>query len=276
MFQEKVVWVTGASSGIGMALAAEFAMRGAYLILSGRRVDALNEVRDQCLGLGLPEDTIKVLAFDVADESALPNAVLQAKEFKGRIDFLINNAGISQRSSAIDTEMSTYRKLFEVDVFGQIGLTRLVLPIMLEQGNGHIAVTSSVAGKIGVPFRTGYCAAKHAVMGYFDALRTEVAHRNIQVTTITPGFIRTQISQNALKGDGSSFGKTDTSIAGGMEVDECAKVILKGFEKGKKEIAVGVGMEMHALRIKRFFPNTLFKMMNKQYRKMAKSNYFED
>lgn len=276
MFDKKVVWITGASSGIGMALADELAMRGARLILSGRRVDALNEVRDQCLGLGLPEDTLMVLPFDLADESALPDVVQQAKAFKGRIDFLINNAGISQRSSAIDTQMSTYRKLFEVDVFGQIALTRLVLPIMMEQGNGHIAVTSSVAGKLGVPFRTGYCAAKHAIMGFFDALRTEVAHRNIQVTTITPGYIRTQISENALKGDGSSFGKTDTSIAGGMEPDECAKVILRGFEKGKLEIPVGVGMEMHALKLKRFFPNTLFKMMNRQYRKMAKSHYFED
>jgi short-subunit dehydrogenase len=276
MFNEKVVWITGASSGIGAALASEFAMRGANLILSGRREDALSEVREQCLGLGRTPDSILVLPFDIADETAIPAAVQQAQEFKGRIDLLINNAGISQRSSALDTQMSTYRRLFEVDFFGQIGLTREVLPIMLEQGNGHIAVTSSVAGKIGVPFRTGYCAAKHAVMGYFDALRTEVSHRNIQVTTITPGFIRTQISENALHGDGSAFGKTDTSIAGGMEVEECAKVILKGFEKGKQEIPVGVGMEMHALRIKRFFPNTLLKMMNRQYRKMAKSNYFED
>jgi len=155
--------------------------------------------------------------------------------------------------------MSVYRQILEVDVLGQIALTKSVLPLMLEQGSGHIVITSSVAGKIGAPQRTGYCAAKHAVMGFFDALRAETCHHGVQVTTITPGFIRTNISVNALKGDGSEFGTMDDDVAGGMDVTRCAEVIMDGFHKGIPEIAVGEGMEMKALWLKRFFPKAVFK-----------------
>ncbi len=271
MFKNQVVWITGASSGIGEALAQEFAREGARLILSARREEALAAVAEKCRAAA----AVHIVPFDIADEAAIQPAVDQVVATAGRIDLLINNAGISQRSSAIETELSTYRKLFEVDVFGQIALTKAVLPIMLEQGSGHLAVTASVAGKIGAPFRTGYCAAKHAMMGFFDSLRTEVAHKNIRVTTITPGYIRTSISENAVRGDGQTFGKTDEAIAGGMEVGPAAEVIMRGFRKGKQEIPVGVGIEMHALKIKRYFPNLLFKIMNKQYTKVAKSNHIE-
>lgn len=261
MYKDKVIWITGASSGIGEALALEFAAQGAKLILSARRADVLKEVEDKCANAGA-SGTL-VLPLDVTDETSMPDVVKAAKEKWGQIDFLLNNAGISQRSLCVDTDMDTYRKLFEVDVFGQIALTKHVLEVMLEQGSGHLAVTASVAGKIGARQRTGYCAAKHAMMGFFDALRTEVAANNIKVTTITPGFIRTAISENAMKGDGSTFGKMDDNIAGGMDVTECAKVVMSGFMKGKKEIPVGKGIEMKALLIKRFFPNTLFKMTEK-------------
>jgi short-subunit dehydrogenase len=172
---------------------------------------------------------------------------------------LINNAGISQRSLCVDTDMSVYRKIFEVDVLGQIALTKAVLPLMLAQGSGHIAITSSVAGKIGVPLRTGYCAAKHAVMGFYDALRAETAKNGVRVTTITPGYISTNVAINALNGDGSTFGRTDKNIANGMDVNRCAQVIMEGFRKGMPEIAVGEGMEMKALWLKRFFPKVVFK-----------------
>ena len=268
MFNDQVVWITGASSGIGEALALEFAQQGAKLILSARRVDVLNEVKQRCDAISGGTEAL-VLPLDVTDEAAIPPAVEQARAFGGRIDLLLNNAGISQRSSCLNTEMSTYRKLFEIDVFGQIALTKAVLPIMVEQGSGHLAVTSSVAGKIGAPFRTGYCAAKHAMMGFFDSLRSEVDHLNIKVTTITPGYIRTNISANAVAGDGTEFGKTDGNIRDGMSAADCAKVIMRGFAKGKPEIPVGVGLEMHALWIKRLFPRLLFKMVAGQYEKQA-------
>lgn len=273
-FANKVVWITGASSGIGEALALAFAGKGARLILSSRNEEALQRVKDQCDEISQGSSRSLVLPLDISEESSLADKVTRAYEFGNGIDLLINNAGISQRSSCLTTEMSTYRTIFEVDVFGQIALTKLVLPIMIEQGHGHIAVTSSVAGKIGAPFRTGYCAAKHAVMGFFDALRTEVQQHNIQVTTITPGYIRTNISANAVAGDGSSFGKDDADIKSGMSAQECAKVIITDLKKAKCEIAVGSGAEMHALWIKRFFPNLLFRIMNKQYQKSAKRDGF--
>lgn len=263
MFSDQVVWLTGASSGIGEALAYEMVGKGAKLILSSRRRAELERVREGCLQRGANADDILILPLDVTDEAAMPTVVSEAHQKWGRIDMLLNNAGISQRSLCVDTDMATYRTLFEVDVFGQIALTKLVLPIMIEQGKGHLAVTASVAGKIGAAKRTGYCAAKHAMMGFFDALRTEVTRHGIHVTTITPGYIRTAISENALKGDGSVFGETDKNIAGGMDVTKCAQVIMSGFEKGKYEIPVGEGIEMKALLLKRFFPNKLFKMAEK-------------
>jgi len=270
-----VVWITGASSGIGQALALEYVKQGAKLILSARTEQALNEVKQQCVNVGAQASDILVLPLDVTEQASIESSLTKALAFAERIDVLINNAGVSQRSTCLTTDMSTYRTLFEVDVFGQIALTKAVLPSMIKQGRGHIAITSSVAGKMGVPFRSGYCAVKHAVMGFFDALRAEVAHQNINVSTITPDFIRTNVSKNALAGDGSAYGKVDDSIANGMAADECAKVIIKGLNKAKKEIAVGKGVEMHALWLKRFFPNTLFKVMEKQYQKRANQGAFK-
>jgi len=259
MFKNKVVWITGGSSGIGEALALQFAAEGAKIVLSSRREEALNQVRDKCIDQGLEAEHVLVLPLDVTDHESMPAAVDRVSNAFGRIDMLINNAGISQRSLCVDTDMSVYRQILDVDVLGQIALTKAVLPLMLEQKSGHIAITASVAGKIGVPQRTGYCAAKHAVMGFFDALRAETFHHGVRVTTITPGFIRTDISVNALKGDGSGYGKVDDDIAGGMDVTRCAEVIMNGFRKGTPEIAVGEGMEMKALWLKRFFPRMVFK-----------------
>ena len=266
VFTNQVVWITGASSGIGEALALQFAAEGAKVVLSARRQGELERVRDRCLQAGLRPGDALVLPLDVTESGSMPGALRTVLETFGRVDMLINNAGLSQRALCVDTDLEVYRRLLEVDVLGQIALTRCVLPVMQEQGSGHIAVTSSVAGKVGAPYRTGYCAAKHAVMGFFDALRAEVAQHGVRVTTITPGYIRTNISVNALRGDGSTFGTVDADIAGGMDVTRCAEVIMKGFRKGTPEIAVGQGMEMKALWIKRFFPRLVFKMAERMAR----------
>jgi len=259
MFKDQVVWITGASSGIGEALAVQFATEGARLVLSARRESELIRVKERCAGQGVSAENALVIPLDVTDHDAMPVAVEQVLNAFGRIDMLINNAGISQRSKCADTDMLVYRSIMEVDVLGQIAMTKAVLPVMLKQGSGHLAVTSSVAGKIGAPLRTGYCAAKHAMMGFFDALRAETAGDGLRVTTITPGYIQTNISVNALNGDGSEFGKTDKDISNGMDVTRCAEVIMDGFRKGKPEIPVGEGMEMKALVLKRFFPKLVFK-----------------
>jgi len=267
MFENQVVWITGASSGIGEALALQFAKEGARIVLSSRREPELQRVMQSCVAQGQAPDKLLVLPLDVTDQASMPAARDQVIERFGHIDMLVNNAGISQRSRCIDTDMEVYRQLFEVDVLGQIALTKQVLPLMYRQKSGHIVITSSVAGKIGAPFRTGYCAAKHAVMGFFDALRAEVTQQGIRVTTITPGFIRTNISLHALSGDGTEFGAVDDDIAGGMDATRCAEVIMDGLRKGKPEIAVGEGMEMKALWLKRFFPGKVFRLAEQMARK---------
>lgn len=259
MFKNKVVWITGGSSGIGEALALQYASGGARLVLSARRGDELERVKALCIGQGLRDEGVLVLPLDVTDHDSMPGAMSRIIDTFGCVDSLINNAGISQRSLCVDTDMSVYQQIFDVDVLGQIALTKTELPHMIDRRSGHIAITSSVAGKIGVAQRTGYCAAKHAVMGFYDALRAELDQHGIQVTTITPGFINTNISVNALKGDGSEYGEVDKDIAGGMDVTRCAEVIMDGFRKGIPEIAVGEGIEMKALWLKRLFPRLVFK-----------------
>ncbi|MDX1634349.1 MAG: SDR family oxidoreductase [Marinobacter sp.] len=262
-FRDQVVWITGASSGIGEALAVALAGHGARLVLSARRQDELRRVADRCTDAGLDQRSVLVLPLDVTDTDAMPAAVDSVLEHFHQVDLLINNAGLSQRSLCKDTDLSVYRKLLDVDVFGQIALTKAVLPLMLERGQGHIAVTASVAGKVGVPNRTGYCAAKHAVMGFFDALRAEVEDDGIQVSTIVPGFIRTAIAHNALAANGEAFGKDDDYIEGGMDVNEAAQVILAGLARGTREIPVGKGKEMSALWAKRLAPELVFRMTKK-------------
>lgn len=257
---QETVWITGASAGIGEALALQYAKDRARLVLSARREDELRRVAQRCIDAGLAKDDVLVLPLDVTDWAALPGKVQAVLDAFGQIDLLVNNAGVSQRSLCKDTDMAVYQKLMDVDVMGQIALTKAVLPHMLERGAGHLAVTSSVAGKVGVPMRTGYCAAKHAVMGFFDALRAEVEGQGISVSTITPGFIRTDISRNALAGDGSAYGREDEDIAGGMNVDECAEVVFRGLKSKKREIPVGKGKEMAALWLKRIAPEAVFRM----------------
>lgn len=260
-FRDQVIWITGASSGIGEALANAFSRSGAKVVLSSRRESELLRVRDECIKGGVDAGNLLLLPLDVLDYEALPGAVQAVMGAWGRVDMLINNAGTSQRSFCLDTDMQVYRTLFELNVLAQIALTKAVLPVMVEQGSGHILVTASVAGKVGVPLRTGYCAAKHAVMGFFDALRTEVAHLGIKVTTIVPGFIRTNIGANALTGSGAPTGKADADIDSGMDVNECASEILQGICEGSEEVSVGSGPEMGLLDLKREDPTAAFRIL---------------
>ncbi len=255
MFKDKVVWITGASSGIGAALAKQFAAEGAALILSGRNTDALEKVASACL----PAKSI-IIAFEVTDFAQLPDCVHEALAWQGRVDVLVNNAGISQRSLALETEFSVYQNLMDVDFFAPLKLTQLVLPQMIARKSGVLIQMASVAGKIGAPLRSGYCAAKHALVGYSDALRAEVAQHGIAVHVVTPGFVKTSIAKNALRGDGRVHGSNARDpVDDGMDVDKAARVIMSGVARGQREIPVGEGAEMKALVLKRFLPNMLFK-----------------
>lgn len=253
----KTVWITGASSGIGEALAKAFAARGAAVVLSGRRVAELERV-----GGGINGEML-VLPFEATDYEALPAVVERAQDWRGGIDMLVNNAGISQRSLALDTKFDVYRRLMEIDFFAPLRLTQLVLPAMVERGSGHLMAISSVAGKFGSPLRTGYCAAKHAVVGYFDALRAEIERYRIEVTVVTPGFVRTAIAANAVQGDGSTRGYSDENIDAGITPEEAVEQIMAGLAAGQREIPVGKaeGGEMMLLDMKRQDPDAVFDLM---------------
>ena len=260
-FANKVIWITGASSGIGEALTKNFARWGAQLVLSARNESELQRVRKECIDAGANSDNLLVIPLDVVDYDAMPGVVAKVLETFSRIDMLINNAGMSQRSFCLDTNMDVYRRMLEVNVLGQIALTKQVLPVMVDQGSGHLVVTASIAGKVGAPLRTGYSAAKHAVMGFFDALRTEVAYLGIRVSTVVPGFIRTNIAANALTGTGEAFAKEDASIDEGMDVGECAEIIVRGLADGLEEIAMGGELEMGLLELKRTDPVQAFRAL---------------
>ena len=255
----QVIWITGASAGIGEAVAVNYARRGkVQLILSARRATELARVKQRCVEVGLDASDVFILPLDVVATDEHADKVATAIDAFGHVDLLLNNAGVSQRSWCVDTDLAVYRQLFEVDVIGQISITKTLLPHFIARKTGHFAVTSSVAGKFGAPLRTGYSAAKHAVMGFFDALRVEVAADGIAVSTITPGSIATEVSANALRGDGERFGITDQHIAAGMDVDVCAEYIVAGLLNKTREIAVVEGQEMALLNLKREDPEACF------------------
>ena len=263
-FASRVVWITGASSGIGEALSRALLADGAAVILSGRRVEALQQ-----LAALAPERTL-VLPFETTDYERLPELVEQAWAWQGRIDLLINNAGVSQRSLALDTSFDVYRQLIDIDYLAPVALTQLLLPRLVEQGSGQLAVVSSVAGKLGAPLRTGYCGAKHAVVGYFEALRAEVEQAyGIGVSVIIPGSVRTAIAANALEGGGNARGRSDANIDNGIDPDDAARTIIEGLSAGKHDIVVAEGMELMALQMRASDPERTFAFTAAEGAKLA-------
>jgi len=253
-YKNKTVWITGASSGIGEALAKAYYKEGANLILSSRRKEVLDGVR---VILNDGGERIKVLTLDLAKSDTFAEKTSTAIELFGTIDVLVNNGGISQRSIFEETDLGTVRKIMEVNYFGSVGLTREVLPHMITRKSGHIVVTSSIAGKIGTKFRTAYAGSKHAVQGFFDSLRQEMYEHNISVSLICPGPIKTDITKNALTGDGSSFGKMGDIHDSAMDADEMVSRIWSRLTSEKEEIIISSWKERMALIVKRFSPRLL-------------------
>jgi len=259
-FKDKVVWITGASSGIGEALAMAFAKEGAKLVLTARRREELERVKQQT---ALPAANVLVLPLDVTQLDQAQPAADQVIAHFGHIDIMVHNAGVSQRSYINDTDLEVYQSLMNVNFFSTVALTKAVLPHMIARRSGHFIVMSSVAGKIGTIMRSGYNAAKHALQGFYDSLRAEGYPNNIKVTTICPGYIRTNISLNALNASGDKFGKMDSNQAKGIPADVCAAKILDAVRKDKKEIYIGGFKEVAAIYLKRFFPSLLFDQVRK-------------
>ena len=257
---EKVVWITGASSGIGEALAYELCKKGARLILSSRKKDALEKVKGNCPASA--QGHIRILPLDLEHAETLELSTEAAIQMFGHIDILINNGGISQRSFVADTSLSVYRRLLEVNYFGAIALTKYLLPHFIKRREGHFVTVSSLTGKFGTPFRSGYAASKHALHGFFDSLRAESHKDNIKVTMICPGFIRTALTYSALTADGSPLNKMDAAQYKGMPADWCARKIVSAIEKNKHEVYIG-GREVFGVYIKRFFPRIFSNLIRK-------------
>jgi short-subunit dehydrogenase len=259
----KVVWITGASSGIGEALAYELARQGAWIILSARRKEELERVKGNCTATA--QMHIKVLPLDLSQPDTLKLSTEVAIQLFGHIDVLINNGGISQRSLGKETHLDVDRRVMEVDYFGTIGITKYLLPHLLSRKSGHIVTISSVMGKIGTPYRSGYAAAKHALHGFFDSLRAELWKecKDIHVTLICPGWIKTNITLHAMTGDGTALNKMDGSTKTGMPTSVFAIKALKAIAHKKEEVYIGGFKEGFAVLLKRFLPGTFSKVIRK-------------
>lgn len=250
-FTGKVVWITGASSGIGRSLALAFAGAGARLILSARRREALEEVQRAC---GTAE--VRLLAFDLADLDIIPARAAEGLACFGGVDIMVHNAGLAVRDRVVNTARGVHERILRTNYLGPALLTQALLPSMLERGGGHLVVISSLSGKYGGPLLATYAASKHALHGFFESLRAEEYDRGIVVTFIVPGFIKTDITAHALTGSGDKFGRVLPIFRHAMGPDECARRILRAVAGRKQEVLIG-GTEIWTVYLKRWFPRAL-------------------
>lgn len=258
--QGKTAWITGASSGIGSALAEELFRNGATVVLSARNVTKLNDLKDKLDNI--EKGRCFILPLDVTSHDQIGEASIKIRQMVSRLDILVNNAGVSQRSYALDTTPDVERDLMEVNFFSAVNVTKSVLQWMVDNGGGNIVVISSMAGKFGFRMRTTYSASKHALNGYFESLRAELHDKNIKVTLICPGRVRTDISVNSLTGDGKKYGIMDAGQQNGVPVEQCVAIIRRAIEKNRKEVFIGFP-ERFLLTVKRTCPPLFYWIVNR-------------
>jgi dehydrogenase/reductase SDR family protein 7B len=258
-YQNKVIWIVGASSGIGESLCYNLSKLGAIIVISSRNSEQLYKLKKK---LEHPDKHL-VLQLDLEKQDEFQGHLFQVINTYGKLDILFNNGGLSQRSEVKETSIEVDRRIMEINYFGNIALTKIVLPIFHKQGHGHIVVTSSIAGKFGFYLRSAYSASKHALHGYYESLALEEIKNNITITILCPGKINTPISTNALTGKGETHNIMDHNQKTGMPVEECVRQILKAVEKKKREVFIG-NKEILAVYIKRYFPNLFWKIIQKQ------------
>lgn len=249
--EQQIVWITGASSGIGEACALAYAAQGDKLILTATTSTRLQTVAEKCRKMGAE---VALLPFNLEETAGIYALVEQAWNLFGHVDVLFCNAGISQRTSVEDTSMEMLERIMRIDFYAPVAMAKAILPKMLSDGGGHVAVTTSIAGKFGFPLRCAYSAAKHALDGFFETLQAEYSDKGIVTTLVCPGRVQTQISVNALDKGGQKHGLMDPGQAGGITADKAAKKIVRSIAKGRREVFVG-GKELAMVWVKRFFPN---------------------
>jgi dehydrogenase/reductase SDR family protein 7B len=258
-FSNKVIWVTGASSGIGKALAIELSQQNCKLILSSRNKEAIELVKKECKN----PMNISVLTLDLENYTSLKQKAAEAILAFGKIDILINNGGVSQRSLAEHTQIEVDKRIMDINYLGTVALSKAILPHFIENKSGQFGVTTSIVGKIGTPLRSSYAASKHALHGFFDSLRAETYKKNIIVTLVCPGFVNTDISKNALTGNGSPQGKLDKATGNGMSPKRFAILMIKAIENRKEEVYISGVKEKLGVYVKRFFPRLFSKLVRK-------------
>ena len=257
---DKVIWITGASSGIGEALTYELSKRNAKLIISARRKEELERVKGNCASA--LQANIQILPLDLSRADMLRTITEDAVKLYGHIDILVNNGGLGQRSLINETSLEVDRQLMEVNYFGTIALTKYLLPHFINRHEGHVVTITSLTGKFGTPYRSAYAASKHALHGFFDALRAEHWKDNIHVTMICPGFIMTNLSVAALTGAGVPQNRLDKTSYTKKTPEWCARRIVRAIEKRREEVYIG-GREVFGVYIKRFFPSIFSKLIRK-------------
>jgi dehydrogenase/reductase SDR family protein 7B len=256
-FKGKVIWITGASSGIGESLARRFAIAGARLILSARRDNELKRVAASCPGA----ESVNVLPLDLSKPETMSAAARRALDLAGHIDVMVHNAAVSQRAFAAETIYEVDERIMRTNYLGPVALTKALLPSMQARRQGHFIVLSSVLGKFGLPGRSAYCASKHALQGFFDTLRAEVWKDGIRVTLVLPGWVRTNVSKNALTANGLPNGVMESGTASGASPEFCADKIFSAAESGKTEVTVVKLKEHAALYLSRFTPRLFERMI---------------
>lgn len=255
-YRDKTVWITGASSGIGLAMTEQLSRSGAKLILTSSGEERLKPARDVCSKNGAE---FTILPCDLSDSKSVAAIADLAPGIYGKIDVLILNAGRSQRGKALDTVMEVDRKLMELDYFSKVIIAKKIAPLMIANGGGHIAVTSSITGKFGFPLRSAYSAAKHALHGFFETLSIEERENKLYVTIVCPGRINTPISQQALLPDGNAYNKSDRGQETGMAAKVCARKYLSAIRKRKREVYIG-NKEINMVYLKRYLPSLFYKL----------------
>lgn len=261
--QDKVVVITGASSGLGKECARVFHAAGARLILCGRDQKRLQEVVEELGNINSVIQTYTpcTVTFDLSNTSVVSSAAEEILKCHGHVDVLINNAGISYRGNILDTHVSVQRDVMETNYFGPVALTQAILPSMVERRSGHIVVISSVQGKISIPYRSAYSASKHATQAYFDCLRAEVERLGLQVSVISPGYIRTNLSINAVTGDGSKYGVMDKTTARGSDPVDVARAVLKAVCHKQKDVVLAGLLPTAAIYLRTLWPSLYFRLM---------------
>ncbi|XP_028669820.1 dehydrogenase/reductase SDR family member 7B isoform X2 [Erpetoichthys calabaricus] len=271
--QDAVVVITGASSGLGRECAKVFHAAGARLVLCGRDRERLLELARELKGMADGRKKVhapSIVTFDLSDMEMVASGAEEILKCYGHVDILLNNAGISYRGAILETSVQVDQEVMNVNYFGPVALTKALLPAMVQRKSGHIVVVSSVQGRIAIPFRSAYAASKHATQAFFDCLRAEVAQFGLEVSVISPGYIRTNLSLNAVTGDGSKYGVVDKNTAEGRDPTEVAKAVLTAVGRRKKDLLLAGLLPVLAVYLRTLAPNVFFMMMASRARKGQK------